>query len=71
MTKIEIFMGFDEQWYWRARNTRNARIVATGAEGYVSKSNAKRAVRRLGVALTFKIIEVINPPTRPGDYRVS
>lgn len=47
---IEYFPGKDAQWYWRYR-ARNGKISATGGEGYVTKSNAKRAAKRIGFAL--------------------
>lgn len=49
---IEYFPGADNQWYWRYR-ARNGKISATGGEGYSTKSNARRAARRIGVAITF------------------
>ena len=55
--KIEIWNGsieyqkdlgnkLDIQWYWHIR-ARNGRIIADGSEGYDSKGNALRAVKRL------------------------
>jgi hypothetical protein len=68
--KVEIFKGYtttvqiwDETplWYWRLR-AANGRIIADGSEGYASKSNAKRAVRRtlrlLYHCQVFMIVEV-------------
>lgn len=69
MTKVEIFEGADRQWYWRARCTRNHRIIATGGEGYATASNARRAARRIGGAMLLTWIETIKPRMRPGDYR--
>jgi uncharacterized protein YegP (UPF0339 family) len=47
-------------WYWRLR-ARNGRIVADGAEGYASKRNAIRAVRRVEnfIAGTSRPIEIV------------
>lgn len=67
-TQTEIYQGADGQWYWRGRNTRNHKITVTGGEGYVSKSNAKRAVRRIGASLLLKPIVTTNPRIKPGDY---
>ena len=39
--KIEIFQGKDKQWYWRCKS-RNGQTWCV-SEGYVSKSNAKKA----------------------------
>ena len=44
--KINIYQGEDSQWYWRMKSGNN-RIIATGGEGYVSKRNALRAIKKL------------------------
>jgi uncharacterized protein YegP (UPF0339 family) len=45
--KIEVFEGkTPARWYWRLR-AGNGRIVADGAESYVSERNARRAVKRV------------------------
>lgn len=53
---FEIFkasnMGFSEWWYWRLR-AKNGRIVADGSEPYGSRSNARRAARRVERALQY------------------
>lgn len=46
----------DLQWYWRLLAS-NKRIIADGSEGYASKSNLLRAVRR-NKALNFEFITV-------------
>lgn len=56
---VEVYPGSDDRWYWRYRS-KNRKITADGSEGYASKSNAKRAARRAGVALAFAKIKVIN-----------
>jgi hypothetical protein len=65
--KVEIFKGFADimqhkpLWYWRLR-AANGKIIADGSQGYASKSNAKRAVRRtlrlLYHCQVFMIVEV-------------
>ena len=52
--KFVIFQGYDKQWYWRAV-ARNGRIIADGAEGYASKSNAKRAI--------WRVVDLMRVPT--------
>jgi len=45
MHVFEIYQGMDQKFYWRCR--RNRRIVADGSEGYATRANARRAIRRL------------------------
>ena len=40
---FEVYEGNDGDYYWRLRDS-NGEIIADGAEGYVSKSNAEDAV---------------------------
>ena len=56
--RIEVYpASMGEGWYWRARfigkGPMHNRIVADGSEAYSSKSNAKRAARRIGRVLFF------------------
>ncbi len=44
--KFATYRGRDGQFYWRLK-ARNGRIIADGSQGYASRSNAVRAVRRL------------------------
>ena len=46
--RVSVFQGRGTHplWYWRVKS-RNGRIVATGGEGYVRRSGAMRAARRL------------------------
>ncbi len=44
--RFEVYRGEDGQWYWRLRSA-NHQVVATGAEGYMRKSDAKRAIRKV------------------------
>lgn len=48
--EFEFFQSENGLWYWRLR-ARNKNIVATGGEGYATKSNAKRAVKRLQASM--------------------
>lgn len=45
MITFEIYQGHDRQFYWRGRSS-NGMIVADGSEGYATRQNARRAVRR-------------------------
>jgi uncharacterized protein YegP (UPF0339 family) len=59
--KIEVFQGcLEDRWYWHLR-APNGRIVADGAEGYASKRNAIRAVRRVEnfIAGTSRPIKIV------------
>ena len=49
---IEYYPGVDGQWYWRYC-AKNGQISAIAGEGYKTKSNAKRAARRIGIAMSF------------------
>lgn len=67
-SKIEVFEGVGGGFFWRCRH-RNGQIVATGNQSYATKSNARRAARRIaGTMLLAPVVEV-QPSTRPGDYR--
>jgi uncharacterized protein YegP (UPF0339 family) len=59
-TQIEYYQGAGGQWYWRCRH-KNGHIVATGAEGYASKSNVKRAARRIGGTLLLAPLVEVEP----------
>jgi uncharacterized protein YegP (UPF0339 family) len=43
--RFEVYYGGGGLWYWRYR-ARNGKIIADGAEGYSTCSNATRAARR-------------------------
>jgi uncharacterized protein YegP (UPF0339 family) len=59
MSKIEIYRHNIPSglWYWRLR-AGNGKIVADGAEGYLTKSNAKRAAYSARGAM-LRITEVV------------
>lgn len=42
--KFEVFRGQNGRWYWHA--TVDGRIIADSGQGYATKWNAKRALRR-------------------------
>lgn len=50
------YQGQDNQWYWRLLAS-NKKIVADGSEGYSSKSNLLRAVKKLK-CMNFEFILV-------------
>lgn len=55
--RIEVFEG-KGGWYWRARHLRTHNIVAGGSEAYSTKSNARRAARRIGrVLLLAEVVD--------------
>lgn len=45
MWKFSIYADLQGQWRWRLL-AKNGKVVADGAEGYASKSNVVKAVRR-------------------------
>lgn len=57
-TTFEVYPGGDGQWYWRAVRA-NGRVVADGAEGYASKSGARRAVWRFVAQIDRENIRVV------------
>lgn len=42
---FDIFEGVNKQWYWNLHDGGNHAIIATGGEGFVSYSNAQRAIK--------------------------
>lgn len=66
--EIEVFAGLNG-WYWRARHLATQNIVADGSQPYSTKSNARRAARRIGRVLMFAPVVERQPKTVPGDYR--
>jgi uncharacterized protein YegP (UPF0339 family) len=48
--KFEYFQAVNGLWYWRVI-AQNKKVVATGGEGYASKSNAKRSAKRLQASI--------------------
>jgi uncharacterized protein YegP (UPF0339 family) len=48
---VFIYEGRDGLFYWRMKS-RNHKVIADGSEGYSTRSNARRAAKRL-----FAIIE--------------
>lgn len=53
--EIQVFRGRDRQYYWRLLSA-NRKIVADGAEGYATSSNARRAARR--------VVQMMRQPVR-------
>lgn len=55
---IELYYDMKGEWRWRYV-AKNGQTSASSAEAFSSKSNAKRAARKAGLALaTAKILEV-------------
>lgn len=55
--KFVIYLDASDYWRWKliAANGEN---IANGSEGYVTKGNAKRAVRRMKTAVLFADIVI-------------
>jgi len=51
VSTIAIYQSVNGLWYWRCV-AKNGKIGLDGAEGYASKSNAKRAARRVKAIIT-------------------
>ena len=47
--RIEIYLGQDGDWWWRAR-TATGKIVCGSAEGYKRPTTAERMARKFGPA---------------------
>jgi hypothetical protein len=61
--RIEVFSGRNG-FYWRARHLKTSKIVADGSEPYSTKSNARRAARRIGRVLIFAPVVDIKEEAR-------
>lgn len=57
--KFEIFAGRAGH-YWRLIAKANKKIVADGSEGYATRSNTRRAVRRLQACGFGAGCEIVN-----------
>lgn len=66
--QIEVFEGERGGFFWRARHMRTYMIIADGSESYSTRSNARRAARRIGRALA--VAPVIDLKERLGGERV-
>lgn len=58
MNTFKVYQGMDRKWYWQLR--KNGRIIADGAEGYATKSNARRAIRLMVLAIEVQINRIID-----------
>ncbi len=56
MNRAEFFQGKSGLWYWRLV-APNGKVVSDGAEGYASRRNVQRAIRRVTLPGT-KVVEV-------------
>lgn len=50
---IEVYTGLDKQWHWR-RRASNGQIVATGGEGYTSRTYTFTRAQRLNPGLEVR-----------------
>ena len=55
MLKVKYNEGVDGLWYWHVI-AKNGRIVAIGGEGYSTKSNARKAFRRVRSLLGNEVV---------------
>jgi hypothetical protein len=51
--RIEVYEGIRGGFFWRARHLKTSKIIADGSEPYSTRSNARRAARRIGRMLMF------------------
>jgi uncharacterized protein YegP (UPF0339 family) len=49
--KIEYYRGKNRKWFWRMQ-ADNGKVICDGAQGYVSKGNATKAILRFLNAMT-------------------
>jgi uncharacterized protein YegP (UPF0339 family) len=61
--RIEVFEGRNG-FYWRARHLKTDKIIADGSEGYSTRSNARRAAKRIGLVLM--VAPVVNVEKKYG-----
>jgi uncharacterized protein YegP (UPF0339 family) len=52
---FEVYQDKAKEWRWRLVSIRNKKIVADSGEGYHSKSNVLRAVRRLNQLFSVEL----------------
>lgn len=58
--KLKYFKGQDGQWYWHL-TAKNNHIIATGGEGYASRRNVVRAVKRFCSLMRCEELPVVAP----------
>lgn len=61
--RIEVFEGNRGGFFWRARHISTSKIVADGSQPYSTRSNARRAARRIGRMLAFAPVINLAPET--------
>lgn len=66
--RTEVYSDGAGEWRWRHR-ANNGQIDASSGESFASKSNAKRAARRIGLAMAMTRIVEVKPYVIEGDYR--
>lgn len=66
--RIEVYESHRGGFYWRARHIKTHKIVADGSEPYSTRSNARRAARRIGRALF--VAPVVDIKSNLGAERV-
>lgn len=67
--QVEIYDDRRGEWRWSLRNLNNCKITADSGEGYATESNARRAARRVGIALLFASFKRVKREVQNGDYR--
>lgn len=55
----QIFQGADSLFYWRIKAT-NGKVTGVGGEGFVSRGNARRALKRHIQMLLPGLIKIVN-----------
>lgn len=55
--KLKYFKGYSGLWYWHL-TAKNNHIIATGGEGYASRRNVVRAVKRFQSLMGLGKIDV-------------
>lgn len=58
---VEVYRDKADEYRWRLRS-RNGYITADSAEGYSTPSNARRAARKVGVALAMAPVRNVGKP---------
>lgn len=66
---VEFYEDRRGQFRWSLRNLNNHKIMADGAEGFATESNARRSARRVGMALLISSFRRVTRDIQNGDYK--
>lgn len=67
--QLEVYEDRRGEFRWSLRNLNNLNITADGGEGYSTPSNARRAARKVGLALLIASFKFAVRDVQNGDHR--